>query len=168
MRRYATGAELAKDTGMPLKRLAAAHQVHWEAAEKARQDPEGGPWTAYPSGTSWDEPSGRTGHGKRFFANAISGSAVASEPFHAAVVTPVVHYCAGGLEIGEMAEVIGQEGPIPGLYAAGEAAGGVHGSDPLGGNTLLDCVVFGRLAARSACTYAFGEDDEFRPCPLPG
>jgi len=35
---------------------------------------------------------------------------------------------------------------IPGLYCAGEVAGGVHGNNRLGGNSLLDCVVFGRVA----------------------
>merc|ERR1712113_796711 len=39
-------------------------------------------------------------------------------------------------------------GKIPGLYAAGEVAGGVHGNNRLGGNSLLDCVVFGRVAGR--------------------
>merc|ERR1712050_169627 len=38
---------------------------------------------------------------------------------------------------------------LPGLYVAGEAAGGVHGNNRLGGNSLLDCVVFGRVAGRN-------------------
>ena len=51
-------------------------------------------------------------------------------------------------------------------FAAGECTGGVHGQRVLPGNSLLDCLVFGRLAAKSACKYIFGEDDEFRPCPF--
>jgi len=43
--------------------------------------------------------------------------------------------------------------PIVGLYAAGETAGGVHGINRLGGNSLLDCVVYGRVSGRSACKY---------------
>lgn len=40
--------------------------------------------------------------------------------------------------------------PIRNLYAAGESTGGVHGADRLGGNSLLECVVFGRIAGREA------------------
>ena len=43
--------------------------------------------------------------------------------------------------------------PIPGLYAGGEVCGGVHGINRLGGNSLLDCVVFGRLSGRQACKF---------------
>ena len=43
---------------------------------------------------------------------------------------------------------------IPGLYSAGEVAGGVHGNNRLGGNSWLDCVVFGRVAAKAACKWA--------------
>merc|ERR1712014_264785 len=45
---------------------------------------------------------------------------------------------------------------IPGLYAAGEVAGGVHGNNRLGGNSLLDCVVFGRVSAVEAAKYMLG------------
>mmetsp|Transcript_3832 Transcript_3832/g.11695 ORF Transcript_3832/g.11695 Transcript_3832/m.11695 type:complete len:84 (-) Transcript_3832:250-501(-) len=76
----------------------------------------------------------------------------------------------GGLEIDtDSAVVSAQTGEaIPGLYAAGEVAGGVHGNNRLGGNSLLDCVVFGRVAAKAACKYMFGEDGRFRMCPCPG
>jgi len=47
---------------------------------------------------------------------------------------------------------------IPGLYAAGEVAGGVHGNNRLGGNSLLDCVVFGRVAGKAAAKYILGDD----------
>merc|ERR1719265_2603425 len=47
---------------------------------------------------------------------------------------------------------------IPGLYAAGEVAGGVHGNNRLGGNSLLDCVVFGRVAGKAAAQYILGDD----------
>merc|ERR1712137_1052782 len=45
---------------------------------------------------------------------------------------------------------------IPGLYAAGEVAGGVHGNNRLGGNSLLDCVVFGRVAGKHCAKYMLG------------
>lgn len=46
--------------------------------------------------------------------------------------------------------------PVPGLFAAGEVTGGVHGRNRLGGNSLLDCVVFGREAGKSAAAWAQG------------
>jgi len=58
----------------------------------------------------------------------------------------------GGLEIDAEARVLRQvDGkPIPNLFAAGEVTGGVHGDNRLGGNSLLECVVFGRVAAMNA------------------
>merc|ERR1719478_1630719 len=56
----------------------------------------------------------------------------------------------GGLEANEDSAVLGANGVINGLYAAGEVMGGVHGKNRLGGNSLLDCVAFGRVAGASA------------------
>merc|ERR1712050_360565 len=127
--------------------------------KKTEKDPDGGSWPAYPSGKSWDEPSGKTGSGKKFFHNIIPGSAVKAEPFYVAIITPVIHYCMGGLEIDVNSNCIGAGGkPIPGLYAAGEVAGGVHGNNRLGGNSLLDCVVFGRVSGKHCCEYMLGAD----------
>merc|ERR1712232_268174 len=153
--------------GVPLSVLEQTHQGHFDAAKKMEKDPDGGSWPAYPSGKSWDEPSGKTGSGKKFYHNIIPGSAVATEPFYVAIITPVIHYCMGGLEITEDAEVLGKSGVIGGLYAAGEIAGGVHGNNRLGGNSLLDCVVFGRVAGKAACKYTFGADNRFKLCPEP-
>eukprot|EP00929_Paragymnodinium_shiwhaense_P019826 TRINITY_DN133_c0_g1_i12.p2 TRINITY_DN133_c0_g1~~TRINITY_DN133_c0_g1_i12.p2 ORF type:complete len:192 (-),score=71.68 TRINITY_DN133_c0_g1_i12:191-682(-) len=151
-----------------LKVLEDAHEGHYQAAKKQEKDPNGGPWPAYPNGKTWDEASGKTGSGKKFFHNFIPGSAVKSEPFYVAIITPVIHYCMGGLEVDIDSACIGKNGKaIPGLYAAGEIAGGIHGNNRLGGNSLLDCVVFGRVAGKAACEYIFGKDNKFRPCPVP-
>eukprot|EP00913_Durusdinium_trenchii_P031615 g29605.t1 len=184
MKFYPTGEDLAKDMGVPIQTLIDTHQKHFEAAKKQEkdrpdaigssafssplQDPDGGPLPAYPSGKTWDEPSGKTGSGKKFFHNIIDGSKVASEPFYVAIITPVIHYCMGGLECTVDAECIDKTGKaIPGLYVAGEAAGGIHGNNRLGGNSLLDCVVFGRVAGKAACKFTFGKDEKFKPCPIP-
>merc|ERR1711896_115737 len=98
----------------------------------------------------------------------IQGSEVEKQEFYVAIITPVIHYCMGGLEVTADAEVISSKGVIPGLYAAGEIAGGVHGNNRLGGNSLLDCVVFGRVAGKAASKYIMGADNKFRPCPPPG
>merc|ERR1712050_506220 len=97
---------------------------------------------------------GKTGSGKKFYHNIIPGSAVKSEPFYVAIITPVIHYCMGGLEIDVNSAVVNSNGKaIAGLYAAGEVAGGVHGNNRLGGNSLLDCVVFGRVAGLHCAKY---------------
>jgi len=168
MKFYENGAALAQDMGISVSVLEQTHDEHYQAAKKTEKDPDGGSWPAYPSGRSWDEASGKTGSGKKFYHNIIPGSAVKSEPFYVAIITPVIHYCMGGLEIDCDSAVLGAgDEAIPGLYAAGEVAGGVHGNNRLGGNSLLDCVVFGRVAAKAACKWMFGEGDEFRSCPIP-
>lgn len=63
-------------------------------------------------------------------------------------VTPVVHFTMGGVKINENGQVMSKGGQVvKGLYAAGEVSGGVHGQNRLGGNSLLECVVFGKRAA---------------------
>lgn len=74
--------------------------------------------------------------------------------FHVAIMTPVLHYTMGGLEIDAESRVVGKDGkPVPGLFAAGEVAGGVHGANRLGGSSLLGCVVFGRVSGDSAAAF---------------
>jgi len=70
-------------------------------------------------------------------------------------MTPVLHYTMGGLEIDPESRVLDKNNkPIPGLFAAGEVAGGVHGANRLGGSSLLGCVVFGRVSGDSAAAYS--------------
>jgi len=165
MKYYKSGADLAKDMGVPVETIAAEMEQHYQASKKQEKDPDGGQWPAYPSGKSWDAASGPTGSGKKFYHNVIQGSEFATQEYYVAIITPVIHYCMGGLEITEDSEVVGAKGVIPGLYAAGEIAGGVHGNNRLGGNSLLDCVVFGRVAGKAACKYIYGDKGEFQMYP---
>jgi len=72
-------------------------------------------------------------------------------PFYAIAQWPSIHHCMGGLRINTSTQVLDIWGnPIPRLYAAGEVCGGVQGSNRLGGNATLDCVVFGRIAGTNA------------------
>merc|ERR1712087_1044813 len=158
MKLYETGAALAKEMGVELSVLEQTTEEHYQAAKKTEKDPDGGSWPAYPSGKSWDEASGKTGSGKKFYHNIIPGSAVKTEQFYVAIITPVIHYCMGGLEIDADGAVLGASGVIKGLYCAGEVAGGVHGNNRLGGNSLLDCVVFGRVTGAAATKYILGGD----------
>lgn len=73
--------------------------------------------------------------------------------FYAIAQWPSVHYCMGGLRIDVQARVLDVwDKPVPGLFAAGECCGGLHGIDRLGGNGIAECVVFGRIAGRSICS----------------
>jgi len=89
--------------------------------------------------------------GKKFYPG---GEFKMDDFFHIAIMQPVLHYTMGGLEIDDQAHVLGADGkPIPGLFAAGEVAGGVHGANRLGGSSLLGCVVFGRVSGDTAAAY---------------
>ncbi|MCQ2508854.1 MAG: flavocytochrome c [Lachnospiraceae bacterium] len=75
-------------------------------------------------------------------------------PFTAIKIAPGIHHTMGGLKIDTTAEVINTDGAaIPGLFAAGEVTGGVHGGNRIGGNAVADIVVYGRIAAQSAVDY---------------
>ena len=76
-------------------------------------------------------------------------------PFYAVKVTAGIHHTMGGLKIDPETHVIDTDGNvIPGLYAAGEVTGGVHGGNRLGGNAVADFVVFGRIAGAEAAAFA--------------
>ena len=75
-------------------------------------------------------------------------------PYYAVKVAPGIHHTMGGVKINTAAEVLTEAGEaIPGLYAAGEVTGGVHGANRLGGNAVCDIIVYGRIAAQSAAAY---------------
>jgi len=103
-----------------------------------------GPYDAYGGGKTYDK------WGKKFFRN---GPLEVSDSFHVGIVTPVIHYCMGGNQVNNKAQIcrMGNQ-PISGLYGAGEVNGGIHGENRLGGNALLECVVFGRVAGSNAAS----------------
>lgn len=76
-------------------------------------------------------------------------------PFYSFRLSPVLHYCMGGVAITSKAEVIDATTcePIKGLFAAGEITGGVHGMDRLGGCSSVDGLVFGQIAGNTAANY---------------
>lgn len=74
--------------------------------------------------------------------------------YYAALCAPAIHHTMGGVKINTSCEVLNEVGtPIPGLFAAGEVTGGVHGANRLGGNAVTDIVVFGRIAGTGAEAY---------------
>ena len=85
---------------------------------------------------------------------------LSNPPYYAIKVAPAVHHTMGGLKINTQTQVIDTEGNvIPGLFAAGEVTGGVHGANRLGGNAVADIMVFGRQAGTQAAAYASEKED---------
>jgi len=131
MRRFDNGAALAKEMGISPKKLEKTFEEYNEIAAGKRKDP-------------W---------GKKFFQNAPIKM---TDDFYVALMEPVLHYTMGGVEITPDSEINSTSGkPIPGLFAAGEMCGGVHGANRLGGSSLLGCVVFGRVAGNTASRHLF-------------
>lgn len=124
-----TGDELCKMMGIKRSVLEQTFKEYNEAAKN-------------PGSDKW---------GKKFY-EALP--AVVDDKFMVAEITPVIHYCMGGVAGDKESRVIKSDGtPIPGLFVAGEALGGVHGVNRLGGSSLLDCVVYGRVSGRSATKH---------------
>ncbi|KAF5388765.1 hypothetical protein D9757_005635 [Collybiopsis confluens] len=127
MKRFESGDALAKEFGLSPSVLKKTFEDYNQSV-RTKKDP----------------------FGKKFF----SGEWTYDDTFHVAMMTPVLHYTMGGLEIDQASHVIDTNGkPISGLFACGEVAGGVHGANRLGGSSLLGCVVFGRVAGDSAAAY---------------
>lgn len=91
-------------------------------------------------------------HDSEFERNPASMERTISKaPFYAIEVEPAIHHTMGGLKINSKAQVLNKKGKaIPGLFAAGEVTGGVHGAERLGGNAVADICIFGKIAADSA------------------
>ena len=125
--------------GETYEALAEALGIDPEAFAKTMTD-----WNSYVEAKE-DPDFGRTS-----FANPLD-----SAPYYAIDVTAGIHHTMGGLKIDPDTEVMDTEGNvIPGLFAAGEVTGGVHGGNRLGGKAVADFVVFGRIAGQNAAAYA--------------
>ncbi|RSL85144.1 hypothetical protein CEP52_016231 [Fusarium oligoseptatum] len=94
-----------------------------------------------------EDEFGRKTHGRWTLK---SGEENRDQDIYIGRVTPIVHFTMGGVAIDEKAHVLRKRDdklvPIPGLFAAGEITGGIHGDNRLGGSSLLECVVYGRTA----------------------
>ncbi|CZR65054.1 related to fumarate reductase, flavoprotein subunit [Phialocephala subalpina] len=106
-----------------------------------------------------DYASGAAGHSTDLFKRDSFGhwelhDVTEDSVVYVGTVTPAVHFTMGGALISAKGEVIGEDGKgIEGIWAAGEVSGGVHGENRLGGSSLLECVVFGRVVGDEAARY---------------
>ena len=123
-----TYEELAEQIGVDGAALAETMNT-WNGYVEAKNDPD---------------------FGRTSFADKLD-----TAPYYAIKVTAGVHHTMGGLKINTNTEVLNENGEIiPGLFAAGEVTGGVHGANRLGGTAVSDFVVFGRIAGAAASKYA--------------
>ena len=123
-----TYEELAKNLEIPADAFAATMEK-WNGYVADKNDPD---------------------FGRTSFAQPLD-----TAPYYAVKVTAGIHHTMGGLKIDSQTRVLKADGePIPGLFAAGEVTGGVHGGNRLGGNAVADFVVFGRIAGEQAAEYA--------------
>lgn len=77
------------------------------------------------------------------------GNKLPKGPYYASVMTPSVHHTMGGLVIDEDTRVLNKAGkPIPGLYAAGEITGGIHGTNRVGCNAVPDALIYGTISGQ--------------------
>lgn len=75
-------------------------------------------------------------------------------PFYAIKVTPAIYQTLGGVEVTTKAEVLQENRKvIQGLYAAGEVIGDIHNENDLSGNTIVETLIFGQIAGKSAAEY---------------
>ena len=99
--------------------------------------------------------AGMTSGSDEFGKATSEDSTILQAPFYASLRTPTVHYTMGGIQIDTEAHVLNADGnAIPGLYAAGEVASGIHGNNRLGGNAYPDIITFGRIAGTNAAAEA--------------
>ena len=95
-----------------------------------------------------------TGEDAEFGRNNGMDADLSTAPFYAIQIAPGIHHTMGGVKIDTATRVIDTAGnSIPGLFAAGETTGGVHGGNRIGGNAVCDFVVFGRIAGANAAEY---------------
>ncbi len=119
--------ELAKAIEVPAEELDKT-MITWNKNVAERSDPE---------------------FGRTSFAQQLDKA-----PYYAIKVTAGIHHTMGGLKIDPKTRVLRADGKaIPGLFAAGEVTGGVHGGNRLGGNAVADFVIFGRIAGQEAAKF---------------
>ena len=121
-----------------LEALAAGEKINIEGLRKSVEE-----WnSAVKSGTD--------AHFKRYVNK--KAPPMGTGPWYVSTMVPKVHHCMGGIYTDMQARAldISTDEPIPGLFAAGEATGGVHDAVRLGSCAVTDCLVYGRIAGRTA------------------
>ncbi|HEY4429902.1 MAG TPA: FAD-binding protein, partial [Paenibacillus sp.] len=119
---------LAKEIGVPADQLKTTLDT-WNSAVKNKKDAE-------------------------FNRTTAMDNDLSSAPYYAIKIGPGIHYTMGGVKINSNTEVLNKSGkPIPGLFAAGEVTGGLHGQNRIGGNSVAEIVIFGYQAGIKSAEF---------------
>ncbi|WP_019912335.1 flavocytochrome c [Paenibacillus sp. HW567] len=119
---------LAKEMGVPADQLQKTLET-WNSAVKNKNDAEFGRTTG--------------------MDNDLSAA-----PYSAIKIGPGIHYTMGGVKINTNTEVLKKDGSaVPGLFAAGEVTGGLHGQNRIGGNSVAEIIIFGRQAGIKSAEF---------------
>jgi fumarate reductase flavoprotein subunit len=119
---------LAKEIGVPADQLKTTLDT-WNSAVKNKKDAE-------------------------FNRTTAMDNDLSSAPYYAIKIGPGIHYTMGGVKINSNTEVLNKSGkPIPGLFAAGEVTGGLHGQNRIGGNSVAEIVIFGHQAGIKSAEF---------------
>merc|ERR1719299_20509 len=97
MKSYKSMNEFAKEYNIPVANIEATFKEYNALADKQAKDPENGPYEAYGGGKAWDK------WGKKFYHNLPMD---VNDQYHVAIVTPVIHYCMGGIKMNDAAECV--------------------------------------------------------------
>lgn len=137
--------------GVPMKYLIENGIYGWVKGETIEELAEKIGCPAENLQKSFDDYNAAVESGKDEFGRELLTKKLETAPFYALPRVPALHHTMGGVRIDTECRVLNAEGnPISGLYAAGEITGGIHGANRLGGNAVVDTVVFGRIAGESA------------------
>ncbi|GGF67438.1 flavocytochrome c [Paenibacillus albidus] len=119
---------LAKEMSVPADKLQSTLDT-WNSAVKNKKDAEFGRTTGMDNDLS-------------------------TAPYYAIKIGPGIHYTMGGVKINTNTEVLNKDGKaIPGLFAAGEVTGGLHGQNRIGGNSVAEIIIFGRQAGIKSAEF---------------
>ncbi|WP_340006713.1 flavocytochrome c [Paenibacillus sp. FSL K6-0276] len=119
---------LAKEMGVPADQLKTTLDT-WNSAVKNKKDAE-------------------------FDRTTAMENDLSSAPYYAIKIGPGIHYTMGGVKINSNTEVLNKSGkPIPGLFAAGEVTGGLHGQNRIGGNSVAEIIIFGYQAGIKSAEF---------------
>lgn len=111
------------------------------------------PETLQATVASWNEAV-TSGQDSAFGRDSGMDQTIDHGGYEAIHIAPAVHYTMGGLKIDAKTHVLTESGqPIAGLFAGGEVAGGLHGNNRIGGNSIAETVVFGRQTGQQAYKY---------------
>ncbi len=128
--------------------------VHGDTLEDLAKNINVDPANLKQTVATWNEAV-KSGNDAEFNRTTGMDRGIEKPGFFAIHIAPAIHYTMGGIHINTKTEVLDGNGDvIKGLYAAGEVAGGLHGNNRVGGNSIAETIIFGRQAGQQVALYS--------------